>query len=98
MRVHILTDQIGGGGYGGGRGGLSRGRLIEGCRYKVERCTVKSVNWLCRSTKLFAIIYLNLEIYYIVPGLEIYTRPLVFMSSLSVRTSENCYWLALSDE
>ena len=31
-------------------------------------------------------------------GLEIYTRPLVFTSSLSVRTSENCYWLALSDE
>ena len=24
-------------------------------------------------------------------GLEIYTRPLVFTSSLSVRTSENCY-------
>ena len=33
------TDQIGGGGYGGGRG-LGRGRLIEGCRNKVERCTV----------------------------------------------------------
>ena len=32
------------------------------------------------------------------PGLEIYTPPLVFKSSLSVRTSENCYWLALSDE
>ena len=32
------------------------------------------------------------------PGLEINTRPLVFTSSLSVRTSENCYWLALSDE
>ena len=31
-------------------------------------------------------------------GLEVYTRPLVFTSSLSVRTSENCYWLALSDE
>ena len=31
-------------------------------------------------------------------GLEIYTRPLVFMSSLSVRTSEICYWLAVSDE
>ena len=31
-------------------------------------------------------------------GLEIYTRPLVFTSSLWVRTSENCYWLALSDE
>ena len=40
MRVHILTDQIGGGGYGGGRGGGGRGRLIEGCRNKVERCTV----------------------------------------------------------
>ena len=39
VRVHILTDQIGGGGYGGGRG-LGRGRLIEGCRNKVERCTV----------------------------------------------------------
>ena len=45
--------------------GLGRGRLIEGCRNKVERCTVYSVNWRCRSTKLFAI-YLNLEIYYIV--------------------------------
>ena len=45
-------------------GGLGRGRLIEGCRNKVERCTVYSVNWRCRSTKLFAIIYLNLEIYY----------------------------------
>ena len=33
------TDQIGGGEYGGGRG-LGRGRLIEGCRNKVERCTV----------------------------------------------------------
>ena len=31
-------------------------------------------------------------------GLEIYTRPLVFTSSLSVRTSEKFYWLALSDE
>ena len=31
-------------------------------------------------------------------GLEIYTRPLVFTSSLSIRTSENCYWLALSDK
>ena len=39
MRVHILTDQIGGGGYGSGRG-LGSGRLIEGCRNKVERCTV----------------------------------------------------------
>ena len=39
MRVHILTDQIGGGGYWGGRG-LGRGRLIDGCRNKVERCTV----------------------------------------------------------
>ena len=67
MRVHILTDQISGGGYGGGRG-LGRGRLTEGCRNKVERCTVKSVNWRCRFTKLFAIIYLNLEIYYIVRG------------------------------
>ena len=38
-RVHILTDQTGGGGYGGGRG-LGRGRLTEGCRNKVERCTV----------------------------------------------------------
>ena len=47
-------------------GGLGRGRLIEGCRNKVERCTVQSVKWRCRSTKLFAIIYLNLEIYYIV--------------------------------
>ena len=37
--VHILTDQIGGGGYGGGRG-FGRGRLIEGCRNKVERCMV----------------------------------------------------------
>ena len=35
VRVHILTDQIGGGGYGVG-GGLGRGRLIEGCRYKVR--------------------------------------------------------------
>ena len=33
-----------------------------------------------------------------ISGLEIYTRPLVFTSSLLVRTSENCYWLALSDE
>ena len=33
------TDQIGGGGYGVG-GGLGRGRLTEGCRNKVERCTV----------------------------------------------------------
>ena len=33
------TDQIGGGGYVGGSG-LGRGRLIEGCRNKVERCTV----------------------------------------------------------
>ena len=33
------TDQIGGVWYGGGRG-LGRGRLIEGCRNKVERCTV----------------------------------------------------------
>ena len=33
------TDQTGGGGYGSGRG-LGRGRLIEGCRNKVERCTV----------------------------------------------------------
>ena len=33
------TDQISGGGYGGGRG-LGRGRLIEGCRNKVERCRV----------------------------------------------------------
>ena len=33
------TDQIGGGGYGGGRG-LGRDRLTEGCRNKVERCTV----------------------------------------------------------
>ena len=33
MRVHILTDQIGGGGYGGGRG-LGRERLIEGCLCK----------------------------------------------------------------
>ena len=33
-----------------------------------------------------------------VSGLEIYTRPLVFTSSLSVRASENCDWLALSDE
>ena len=33
-----------------------------------------------------------------VSGLKIYTRPLVFTSSLSVRASENCYWLALSDE
>ena len=65
MRVHILTDQTGAGGYGGGRG-LGRGRLIEGCRNKVERCTVLSVNLRSRSTKLFAIIYLNLEIYYIV--------------------------------
>ena len=47
-------------------GGLGRGRLIKGCRNKVERCTDKSVNWRRRSTKLFAIIYLNLEIYYIV--------------------------------
>ena len=47
-------------------GGLGRGSLIESCRNKVGRCTVKSVNWRCRSTKLFAIIYLNLEIYYIV--------------------------------
>ena len=47
-------------------GGLGRGRLFKGCRNKVERCTVLSVNWRCRSTKLFAIIYLNLEIYYIV--------------------------------
>ena len=30
MRVHILTDHIGGDGYGGGRG-LGRERLIEGC-------------------------------------------------------------------
>ena len=45
-------------------GGLGRCRLIEGCRNKVERCTVYSVNWRCRSTKLFAIIYSNLEIYY----------------------------------
>ena len=33
------TDQTGGGGYWGGRE-LGRGRLIEGCRNKVERCTV----------------------------------------------------------
>ena len=33
------TDQIGGGGYGGGRR-LGRGRLIESCRNKVEACTV----------------------------------------------------------
>ena len=39
VRVHILTDQIGGGGYGGWRG-LGRGRLIEGCRNKIEKCTV----------------------------------------------------------
>ena len=58
MRVHIQTDHIGYGGYGGGRG-LGRGRLTEGCRNKVER-------WHCRSTKVFAIIYVNLEIYYIV--------------------------------
>ena len=31
-------------------------------------------------------------------GLEIYTRLFVFMCSLSVRTSENCYWLGMSDE
>ena len=42
MRVHILTDQIGGAGYGGGRG-LGRGRLIEGCRNKVERCPVREL-------------------------------------------------------
>ena len=41
-------------------------------------------------------ICLSLKVTY--SGLEIYTRPLVFTSSLSVRTSENCYWLALSDE
>ena len=46
--------------------GLGRGRLIEGCRNKLQRCTVYSVNWRCRSTTLFATIYLNLEIYYIV--------------------------------
>ena len=64
MRVHILTNQIGGGRYGGGWG-LGRGRLTEGCRNKAERRTVESVNWCSRSTKIFAIIYLNLEIYYI---------------------------------
>ena len=42
---------------------------------------------------------MTLDVYRdIVAGLEIYTRPLVFTSSLSVRASENCYWLALSDE
>ena len=49
-----------------GVGRLGRGRLIEGYRNKIERCTVWSVNWRCMSTKIFAIIYLNLEIYYIV--------------------------------
>ena len=35
VREHILTDQIGGGGYGGGRG-LGRGRLIQGCRNRLR--------------------------------------------------------------
>ena len=47
-----------------GWGRLVRGRLIEGCRKKIQRCTVQPMNW---STKIFAIIFLNLEIYYIVP-------------------------------
>ena len=34
----------------------------------------------------------------ILSGLEIYTHPLEFTSSLSIRMSENCYWLALSDK
>ena len=34
---------------------------------------------------------------YQVTGLKIYTCLLVFMSSLWVRMSENCYWLALLD-
>ena len=32
---------------------------------------------------------------YCVAGLETYTYPLVLTSSLSVRTNEICYWLAL---
>ena len=51
--------------------GVGRGRLIEGCRNKIQRCTVvSSVNWRCRFTKIFAIIFLKLEIYYIVPKID----------------------------
>ena len=48
-------------------GRLGRGRLSEGCLNKIQRCTFYSVNWPCRSTKLFAIIFLNFEINCIVP-------------------------------
>ena len=54
-------------GGGGGVGRLGRGRLSEGCRNKIQRCTIWSVNWRCRSTKIFAIIFLNFRINCIVP-------------------------------
>ena len=48
-------------------GRLGRGRLSEGCRNKIQKCTFYSVNWRCRSTNIFSIIFLNFEIYCIVP-------------------------------
>ena len=80
------------------------GRFYLSCNRKQSELSLPTTDECCFSSfhmvlRTLLTLYKSCTLTFLADsGLEIYTRPLVFTSSLSVRTSENCYWLALSDE